>query len=179
VVLAPLLMVLEVCMDLLQPTLMSEIVDIGVANGDIGYILRRGGVMLLCALLGAVGGMGCTVASSVAGMGFGTNMRTAIYDKVQSFSFRELDQLKTSSLITRITNDVTQIQNMFMMALRMLVRAPLLLFGGMFMALRISPRLSLIFLASMPVLLIGAAVVMKKAFPLFGVMQERIDRSIP
>ena len=172
---APLFMMLEVWMDLLQPALMASIIDVGIPNGDIGFILSAGGKMLLFTLIGVGGGIGCMFMSARAGMGFGTNLRSAMFKKVQTFSFAELDRLKTSSIITRMTNDVTQIQQMVMMALRMMVRAPMFCIGGLIMAFSISPKLSLIFVVAAPLLLVIATMIMRKAFPMFDQMQKKLD----
>ena len=172
---APLFMMLEVWMDLLQPALMASIIDVGIPTGDIGFILRTGGKMLLFTVVGVGGGVGCMFMSARAGMGFGTNLRSAMFKKVQTFSFAELDKLKTSTIVTRMTNDVTQIQQMVMMALRMLVRAPMFCIGGLIMAYSISPKLSLIFIVAAPLLLVIAMGIMRKAFPMFDRMQKKLD----
>ncbi|MGI5900021.1 MAG: ABC transporter ATP-binding protein [Christensenellales bacterium] len=174
-ILAPLFMILEVWMDLQQPSLMAQIIDVGITNGDIDYILAIGGKMLLFTFIGVIGGVACTYFSSRAGMGMGTNLRKAMFQKVQTFAFAEIDRHKPSTIITRMTNDVTQIQQMVMMALRMVVRAPMFTFGGLIMAYTISPKLSLIFVAAAPILLFTAIFVMKRAFPLFEKMQKKID----
>jgi len=173
---APLIMIGEVIADLFQPTLMATIIDQGVANGDIPLILTTGLKMLGISLLGAVCGMGCTILSGIASMGFGTNLRSAIFNKVQTFSFKEIDQFKTSSLITRLTNDITQIQNMLRMGLSMVVRTPFLCIGGIVMSASISPKLSLIFVVAMPLIFGLSSITMKRANPLFKVMQKKIDR---
>ena len=173
---APLMMLLEVMMDLQQPALMSKIIDIGVANGDKAYVLSTGIRMIIVAVLGLIGGAGCCLLSSVAAMSMGTRLRQAMFDKIQTLSFAELDKLKTSSLITRLTNDVTQVQNTVLMMLRIMVRAPLLVIGGIIMAMTINRQLSLIFAIAMPVLIIFVILIVKKSFPLFLKMQEKIDR---
>jgi ATP-binding cassette subfamily B multidrug efflux pump len=173
---APLCMTLEVAMDLMQPALMSDIIDRGVAAGNLPYVLAMGGRMLLFALIGMAGGTGCMALSSVAAMSFGTGLRQAAFDKIQAFSFAELDTLKTSSLITRLTNDVMQMQQFVMMMLRIMVRAPLLCVGGIVMAYLINAKLAMILLVSMPILVVGISVIVRKGFPLFRVMQDRIDR---
>ena len=144
-IIAPLMMTLEVAMDLQQPALIAKIVDVGIANNDINYVLATGGKMLLVAFIGLIGGVGCGIFAPWAGMHFGANLRQAIFDKIQTFSFKELDDLQTSSLITSITNDVTQMQNLVLMMLRIMVRAPLLCVGGIVMAVIMSPKLSMIF----------------------------------
>ena len=152
IILAPLLMVLEVLCDLMQPTLMSDIIDIGVASGEMSQVWATGVKMLGVALLGIVGGAGCTMLSAKASYDSGARLRQGLFDKIQTFSFAEIDKLQTSSLITRLTNDITLLQNALRMMLCMLVRAPLSCIGGLVMAIAISPRLSLIFVAAIPVL---------------------------
>lgn len=181
-ILAPLAMIVEVSMDLAQPTLMSTIVDDGilattngVVTGDLSVILWTSLKMVICALIGVVGGMGCTYFSSKASQNFGADLRSDLFKKVQSFSFSETDKFSTGSLVTRLTNDVTQLQNLLMMALRMFIRAPLLCFGGIFMALAINLKFGLILLVSLPVMLILIGVIMKIATPFFGKMQTGID----
>ncbi len=173
---APLFMLVEVMMDLQQPTLMANIIDIGIANGDKQYIIVTGLKMIIVALIGFVGGAGCSITASFAAMAFGTRLRQAMFDKIQTLSFIELDKLKTSSLITRLTNDVTQIQNTVMMLLRAMVRSPLLIIGGIIMAMTISPKLTLIFAVSMPILIFFVVLIVRKSFPLFLKMQIKIDR---
>lgn len=132
--------------------------------------------MLCFALLGVIGGCGCTLFSSMASMDFGTRLRSDMYGHIQGFSFAEIDRFKTSSLITRLTNDVTQLQNMVLMLLRMAVRAPLTCLGGIVMALMVCPVLSPVLLVAVPVLLIFILFIVKKTFPLFMKMQQKIDR---
>jgi ATP-binding cassette subfamily B protein len=166
----------EVFMDMLQPTYMSEIIDVGVAQGNIPYIWNRGALMLLMALIGVVAGALCTVFSSIAAIRFGTNLRQAVFNKIQTFSFTEIDRFSTSSLVTRLTNDVTQLQNMLMMGLRMLVRAPLSCVGGLMMAWLLSPSMALIFAGALPALFLAVFFIIRRAFPLFTQIQQRIDR---
>jgi len=139
--LAPLLMVVEVAMDLLQPRLMARIVNDGVVRGDLHEVQVTGLVMVGIALIGLLGGVGCGVFSSIAALNFATDLRDTLFAKVQSFSFRDMDRFTTGSLVTRLTSDVVQIQTLVQMALRILVRAPLLLVGSLIMALTISLRL--------------------------------------
>src|SRR5690242_18257501 len=115
---APLLMILEVAMDLMQPRMMQRIVDQGIRLGDQHLVLETGLLMLVFALIGAVGGVGCTVFAVRAAYNFGTDLRGAVYRKIQSLSFANLDQLGTGQLITRLTNDVTQVQEVVLLALR-------------------------------------------------------------
>ncbi|MEW9121776.1 MAG: ABC transporter ATP-binding protein [Thermotaleaceae bacterium] len=175
-VLAPLLMLMEVITDLLQPALMASIIDQGIAQGDIGFIIRRGILMVAVAIAGIIGGFGCTIAASIASQSFGADLREALFKKIQSFSFTNLDQYKTSSLITRLTNDVTQVQHLVLMSLRMMVRAPMLCIGGIIMAVRINSSLARILLIAIPLLGCILFMVIQKAFPLFSAVQGKLDR---
>ena len=174
-ILAPLMMFIEVIMDLNQPKLMSDIIDIGVANGDIHYVLTIGFKMIIVAIIGILGGMLCGSFSTLASMNMGKNMRQGLFDKIQSLSFLEIDKFKTSSLITRLTNDVTQVQNMVMMALRGMVRSPLICLGGIIMSLSISVKLSMIFLVAIPLIVLSVALITSKSIPFFTDMQRKID----
>jgi ATP-binding cassette, subfamily B, multidrug efflux pump len=173
---APLLMLIEVACDLLQPNLVARIIDEGVAQGNLSLVIRLGLQMIGIALIGVVGGVGCTVTSSVASMNFGADLRTIVYKKVQQFSFANLDKFNTGSLITRLTNDIVQVQQLVIMGLRMLVRAPLLCIGGFIMAISINARLSMILIVATPILLASVTFIIKKGFPLFNIVQKRLDR---
>ena len=174
-ILAPLMMFIEVIMDLNQPKLMSDIIDIGVANGDISYVLNIGFKMIVVAFIGILGGMLCGIFATLASMNMGKNIRQALFDKIQSLSFLEIDKFKTSSLITRLTNDVTQVQNMVMMALRGMVRSPLICLGGIIMSLTISVKLSMIFLIAIPLIILSVTLITSKSIPFFTEMQKKID----
>lgn len=174
-VIAPLMMVLEVSMDLLQPKLMASIIDIGVATNNKQYIFLVGSKMILAAVLGIIGGSGCSIFAAIAAMKMGENLRQGLFDKIQTLSFMEIDKLKTSSLITRLTNDVTQIQNMMLTAMRIMVRSPLMCLGGIIMAYTLSPKLSAIFLVSLPIIIAAVIIIMRKSFPLFLSLQKKID----
>jgi ATP-binding cassette subfamily B multidrug efflux pump len=173
--LAPLLMIVEVSMDLLQPKLMADIIDIGIVNQNLKYVFITGGKMILAALIGFLGGAGASVFCSIAAMNMGEKLRYGLFDKVQTLGFVEIDKFKTSSLITRLTNDVSQVQNMMLMALRSAVRAPFLCLGGIIMAVALSPKLSIVFLVAVPVILIAVIIILKRSFPLFTFVQEKID----
>ena len=175
-ILAPLFMLVEVSMDLMLPTTLSNIIDIGITNGDTTYVWMTGAKMIGFAVIGLIGGVGCSIFSTIAAVNLGQNLRDGLFATIQSLSFLELDHFKTSSLITRLTNDITQIQTMVMMGLRILVRAPLLCIGGILMAYRLSSDLSGIFVITIPVILIFVAIVMSRSFPLFKSMQEKIDK---
>ncbi len=174
--LAPLLMLVEVITDLYQPLLMASIIDQGIAQGDVSFIIQTGIKMIGIAVIGMVGGFGCTIAASIAAQSFGADLRTELFTRVQSFSFTNLDKFKSSSLITRLTNDVTQVQNIVLMSLRMMVRAPLLCIGGIIMTVRINPQLAAILLVAIPVLVIAMGFIIKAGYPLFSIVQQRLDR---
>ena len=176
VILAPLFMVVEVMCDLMQPTLMSDIIDKGVAAGDMSVILRTGVLMILCAIVGILGGIGNMIFSTKATFSFARDLRSALYRKIQSFSFANIDEFSTGSLVTRTTNDVTQVQNAVNQVLGMLVRSPLLCIGGVYHVLRINAELSLVVLGAIPVLVIGFVIMFKLTNPLFLLVQERIDK---
>ncbi|NMG67732.1 ATP-binding cassette domain-containing protein [Azoarcus indigens] len=173
--LAPLLMVLEVSMDLMQPRLMASIVDQGVMQGDLAHVGRSGLLMLLCALLGLVGGVGCTVYSSKAAVAFSSDLRRDLFAATQAFSFGNLERIGTASLITRLGSDVAQLQQFVMMLLRVFVRAPLLVLGSMAMAVGISPALALILLAVVPPLFGVLYLLIRWSVPLFAQVQQKLD----
>lgn len=173
--LAPLCMVLEVWMDLLQPVMMASIINDGIMTGDLTHIQKTGLTMLGVALIGAIGGIGCSVFSSIASQNFGRDLRNNVFEKVQAFSFRNLDQIKPGSLITRLTNDVMQMQNFVQQIMRGFIRSPLLLVGSFIMAVTISPKLTLILAVSVPLLFIMLVVLIRKSFPLFSKVQSKLD----
>ncbi len=174
-VLAPLLMALEVAMDLMQPRLVQQIVDEGIARGDLDFVVRTGLLQLGVAVVGMLGGVGCGVFAIMAGQYFGADLRSALFRKVQALSFGNLDRLETGGLITRLTNDVTQVQELVMMLLRIMVRVPLLLAGSLIMAVITSPELAWIFLVLIPVVLATLAWIINTTFPMFGEVQRRLD----
>ena len=175
-IIAPAFMLVEVAMDLMQPMLMSRIIDVGVKNSDKAYIVWMSILMCLCAVVGIIGGVGNMYFSTKAGYGFAKDLRSAVYKKIQAFSFANVDTFKTGSLITRTTNDVTQIQNAFTSCIRMLVRSPFLCIGGIVSVLMISPKLSLVVLTAVPFLVILIVFLLKKGRVLFSTMQEKLDR---
>lgn len=176
VILAPLFMLIEVIMDLTQPRLMERIIDIGLKNGDLRFILKTGLIMILAAMIGVVGGVGCVVFSSIASQNFAFDLRNDLFKKVMAFSFKNIDRFRPETLITRLTNDVVQMQNIVMMMLRIVVRAPLLFIGGLIMAITINPKLSLVLFIAMPFVILIFYFMIKKSFPLFSLLQSKIDR---
>src|SRR5215213_1691689 len=174
-VLAPLLMALEVTMDLLQPRLIEHIIDQGVGRSDMGVVISTGLLMLGVALVGLAGGVGCGVFAVRAAQSFGADLRGTLFRKVQTLSFGNLDRLETGGLITRLTNDVTQVTEAVMMLLRVMVRV-LLLLGSLILAVITSPRLALIFVVLIPVVLAALILIINKTFPMFGEVQRRLDK---
>lgn len=172
--LAPLLMLLEVTLDLLQPKLMAHIVNDGIMNRNLGLIQSTGLQMIGVALVGLLAGVGCGVFSTIASQNFGTDLRNGLFHKVQTLSFRDLDQLNTGSLITRLTNDVTQVQALVQMALRS-IRSPLLLIGSLIMAMMISLKLTFILAFAVPLLILVMFILIRTSFPVFSKMQSRLD----
>jgi len=163
-------------MDLLQPKLMSSIVDDGVLAGDLPHIVRTGLFMLLFALIGWVGGAGCTLFSSKASVGYGTDLRQELFDHIQTFSFRNLDTFQEGSLITRLTSDITQMQTFVQMLLRMFIRSPMLIIGSIIMAFTISIKLALILLMTVPVLFVILYILISASYPLFASVQNKLDQ---
>ncbi len=162
-------------MDLYQPRLLATIIDSGILPRDLEVVKATGLRMIGLAFIGAIGGFGCTVSSVLAAYGYGTDLRDALYRKVMSLSFANIDQLQTGRLVTRLTNDITQVQNAVMMLLRMMVRAPLLLLGSIVMAIITGPRLALLFIVLLPLVLATIAMVINKVFPMFKEVQARLD----
>ncbi len=173
--LAPLFMALEVAMDLMQPRLIEVIVDQGIAQSNLNIVLSTSVWMLIAALLGLIGGAGCTVFAVLAAQGFGADLRAELFRKVQSLSFGNLDRLETGGLITRLISDVTQVQEVVMIMLRIMVRVPLLLVGSLILAVLTSPQLALIFVVLMPIILVVLVWIIQKTFPMFGEVQRRLD----
>jgi ATP-binding cassette subfamily B protein len=173
--LAPLMMILEVAMDLTQPALVARIIDQGIAKGDLQIVFSTGGLMVAAATIGLIGGMGCTIFAILAGQHFGADVRSALFAKVQSLSFGNLDRLETGSLITRLTNDVTQVQELVMMLLRIMWRVPLLFIGSLALAIITAPQLTPIFVVLIPLVLLVVLLVVGKTFPMFGEVQRRLD----
>ncbi len=175
IIIGPLLMLLEVAMDLMQPRLMQRIVDVGIARLDLSIVLTTGAMMVGLALIGMLGGAGNTIFAVRASQGVGADLRSALFRKVQSLSFGNLDTLKTGELVTRITNDVTQVQEMVLMLLRVMMRAPMMLVGSSIMAILTSPRLALLLLLLMPILVTVLISITRRAQPMFSEVQRRLD----
>lgn len=174
--LSPLFMILEVSMDLLQPSLMSKIVDDGVLGQNMDIIFEVGVQMIIFTLIGCIGGILSGVFGNMAAQSFSNDLRKDAFSKVMQMSFQQTDRFTTGSLVTRLTNDITACQDFVGMALRMMVRTVMQFVGGIFMVLTIDARFGLILLFTMPIQLLIVALVLKKGAPLFGIVQEKLDR---
>ena len=175
-VLAPLFMILEVSMDLIQPDLMSRIVDEGVLVKNMDVILELGIQMLIFTVIGCFGGIMSGVFGNLAAQSFSNDLRKDAFSKVMKMSFQQTDKFTTGSLVTRLTNDITACQDFVGMALRMMVRTLMQFVGGIYMVLNIHVTFGVILLVTMPIQLIIVAVVLKKGAPLFEVVQGKLDR---
>ena len=173
--LAPLFMVGEVAMDLWQPDLMKTIVDEGVLRSDLGLIVKVGVQMILCVMAGGLSGILSGVFANFASQGFGNDLRKNVFGHIMTLSFVQTDRFSAGSLITRLSNDVTQVQNMVGMAVRMLVRNGVMFVGGVYMLWRQSPRFSAVAACGLPFILALVTFFLKKASPLFRIVQEKLD----
>ena len=165
----------EAVFELLIPLVMSDIVDIGIATGDVDYILKKGFLMVGLALVSLAFGLGSAALSARAGQGFGANLRRAEYDHIQSFAFSNIEKFSTASLVTRLTNDVNNLQMTLMMGMRLLVRAPVMLVSAMILSIRISRQLSNVFLVALPLLAVVVVTLLMKVGPRFKALQEKTD----
>lgn len=175
-ILAPLLVTLEVVMDVIIPYLMAKIIDYGIADSDMGMIWKIGVALVACAVLSLAFGVLSGRHAAVASAGFAKNLRHDMYDNVQDFSFANIDKFSTASLVTRLTTDVTNVQNAFQMLIRILVRSPLMLVFSLIMAFKVNTTLSLVFLAIVPVLGVGLYLIVTRAFPIFQQVIKVYDR---
>ena len=171
----PLMMIIEVLGEIFMPKFMAQIINNGVANQNVGYIVGMGVLMLVTSLLMMLGGVGGAYFGAKASINFGADVRKDVYAKVQTFSFSNIDKFSTASLVTRLTNDITQVQNFVNMLLRMCLRAPGMLIGALIMALQINARLAVILAVVMPIMTVTMVFVLKTGFPRFGIMQKKVD----
>jgi ATP-binding cassette subfamily B protein len=162
--------------DLTLPNLMADIVDKGIAGGDTALIWRTGGLMLLVALGGSISSIVAGYLSARASTGFGRDLRSRVFSHVESFSLNEFDKIGTASLITRTTNDITQVQMVTFMLLRMVISAPMMCIGGIIMAVSKDARLSLVLVAVLPILVGAIVIIAGKGLPLFKAMQKKLDK---
>lgn len=167
---------IEASLELYIPVLMARIVDVGITAGDTGLILRLGAQMLVTAAIAGVCGMGYARFSAKTAMGFGANLREAEYAHVQDYAFSNLDNFDTSSLVTRMTTDVTVIQNALVMGFRPMLRGPVMLVMGVILAFSMSTKLAVVFCVILPALAIALALIVAKVAPLYGVLQQSMDK---
>ena len=166
---------LEATFELLIPLVMAKIVDVGISTGNMGYTIKMGLLMLLMAAISLSFGIGLSKFAAIVGQGFGAELRQAEYEKIQTYSFKNIEKFSTASLITRLTTDITMIQNSLTMGIKLLVRAPMMLIVACIISVTISAKLAIIFLVSMPVLTIAIGLIIKNVKPKFEAMQGKID----
>ena len=174
--LSPITIIGEVLLEISIPFVMAKIIDVGVANGDVAYITKMGILMILMALISLSFGALAGKFAAIASTGFAKGIRKRLFNKIQDFSFANVDKFNTASLVTRLTTDVTNLQNSFMMIIRTLVRAPIMLICALFMSIYINAKLSLIFVIAIPVLGISLYLIATKAFPRFQDMLTKYDK---
>lgn len=174
-IIGPIMMIVEIIGEVLMPYLMAQIINNGVAERNIPYIISMGGVMVVVALLMMLGGVGGAYFAAKASVNFATDLRSDVFAKVQKFSFANIDSFSTGSLVTRLTNDITQMQNMVNMSLRMALRAPGMMIGAIIMAFMMNARLAVVILIVMPILMVAIIVIIRLAFPKFEKLQKKLD----
>ena len=172
----PILIVVEVVCELILPLLMANIIDVGInAGAGLAYILKQGGLMVALACLSMFAGVMATKYTATASMGFGANLRRGMFNKIQEFSFADIDRFSSASLVTRMTNDVNAMQMMLGFALRMLVRAPIMLIAALVVCISINARLSLVLFIVIPIMAAAIALLMSFCMKLYSIMQKKID----
>ena len=176
VIIGPIFKLTEAIFELIVPLVMAKIIDVGIANGDRAYVLKMGGVMVLLGLVGLGCALICQYCAARASQGFGTVLRSEMFAHINSLSHGEIDQIGTPSLITRITNDVNQLQLAVAMLIRLVVRAPFLVIGAAVMAVMLDWRLSLIFFIAGPLVALVLYLVMSRSVPFFKIIQRKLDR---
>ncbi|GGF92825.1 ABC transporter ATP-binding protein [Paenibacillus abyssi] len=175
IVIALSLMLTELVVELWHPLLMAHIIDDGIIGEDLSAVLRWGGIMVVLALIGFAAGIVNSFFAAHVSQSFGFDLRKHVFGKIQTFSFANFNKFPASTLITRLTSDVNQLQNIIFMGLRILMRAPLLMLGGLVMALIVNAKLALVLVLVTPVLLVFLLWIMNKGFTLFRLVQERLD----
>ena len=174
-ILTPIFVILEVVMEIVIPYLMARIIDVGIQNSDVKYILEIGVFLIVSAILSLTFGMLSGRFAAKASSGYAKNLRKAMFDKIQTYAFENIDKFSTSSLITRLTTDVTNVQNAFQMIIRILVRGPIMMLFALFMCFTISPKLACIFLVAIPILGFLLIFIAKKAHPNFETVFKKYD----
>ena len=173
--LSPISVTFEVILEVLLPMLMAKVIDNGVEAGNMNYVVKMGLLMLVVAMLSLAAGTLSGVFAARASMGFGKNLRKAMYDNIQDFSFQNIDHFSTAGLVTRMTTDVTNVQMAFMMIIRIAVRCPIMLICAWVLTFTINPRLALVFLVVIPILGLGLFFIMTGAHPIFERVFKRYD----
>lgn len=177
-VLAPLFKLLEASFELMIPLVVAAIVDVGIGNRDLSYVYQMGGIMILLGVVGLVAAVTAQYFSARAAVGFATELRSALFGHIQSFSYTEIDTLGTSTLITRLTGDVNQVQSGVNMTLRLLLRSPFIVFGAMIMAFTVDVKSALIFVGVIPLLCIVVFGIMLITMPMYKAVQKRLDEVV-
>lgn len=175
-ILGPIGMIIEVLGEVLLPWFLSKIQNIGIENQNITFIVAMGVCMIVTAFCMGIGGIMGAYYASKAAMSFGADLRADLFEKIQQFSFQNIDEFSTGSLVTRLTNDITQVQNLIMMFLRLCLRAPGMLIGALIMAFIMNAKLAMVILIVIPILTAAIVGIIKIAFPRFELMQKKIDR---
>ena len=175
-ILAPLFKLLEALFELFVPLVMARIIDIGIKNGDIGYILKMGGLLILLGIIGLVCSLTAQYFAAKAAVGFGTALRHDLFQHIQSLSYSEVDTVGTSTLITRMTSDINQVQAGVNLFLRLFMRSPFIVFGAMIMAFTIDWKAAMIFVITIPALSVVVFGIMLVSIPMYRKVQSRLDR---
>ena len=175
-ILTPVFVVLEVVMEVIIPLLMARIIDVGIQNGDVHYILEMGVLLIIAAILSLTFGMLSGRYAAKASAGYAKNLRKAMFYKIQDYAFENIDKFSTSSLITRMTTDVTNVQMAFQMIIRILVRGPIMMIFALLMVLSISTQISIIFFVAIPVLGVILFFIATKAHPNFEKVFKKYDK---
>ncbi|KAB1440042.1 ABC transporter ATP-binding protein [Candidatus Galacturonibacter soehngenii] len=176
VIIGPFFKLLEAIFELIVPLVMASIIDIGIKNSDVPYIIRMGGIMILLGFMGLIFALICQYNASIASQGVGTMLRADLFEHINAFTYKELDKFGTNSLITRITNDVNQLQLAVAMLIRLVIRAPFLVIGSIIMAMMLDLKLSLIFIIVAPLVSVILYCVMSRSIPYYKVRQAKVDK---
>ncbi len=172
---SPFLVLIFVLCETVQPLLMAKIIDNGVMPRDLSVITRIGGYMILTSVAGLIASIFNIYVSSRTSIGFGTDLRTELFNKIQQLSFSDIDRFNSASLITRLTNDISKIQQVILISMRILLRSPLILFLAIFFVIKINADLALVLIGMIPVLSISIYLILRKGFPLFIKVQQKVD----
>lgn len=175
-IMGPIFKLIEAIFELFLPLMMAKLIDNGINKGNTAYIYKMGGTMLLMSVLGLIAVFICQYSASIASQSFGTELRQALMKKINQFSHKEIDYFGTSTLITRTTNDINQLQIALAMLIRLVIRAPFLSIGSVIMAIYVNPKLSLVFAVLLPLFCLILYLIMSKSIPLYQFVQKKVDR---